>query len=342
MKINSPFTATLIITAATALVIAYTRIFPDMAIAVIVTYISTIIFLTLILSISAWLYKKHKSSVDAGDIASISENLNTEMIIWTDDFSAVYMNRHMRELLGIQETNFDHKAEIMRAFGINSLESENINKIIDNNSYEARFTNANHSVTTIAWSTSLIKRKKNLSLYLSTGFNLTEIKKMRLNLANTNDLFNYSMKLAEIGIIISNDMVNYIASSETVRMLGLKGSNISIKSLRSLIHPNDRLQFDSAIKSAGTDDSNEVKSIELRIKSADGFYHWYSYRYKPMNHSGSKLPMFSGALIDSTKEHEKDLIIERLAYIDEVTEIANRNKLMDIGQETYEQCRLLN
>ncbi len=342
MKINSPFTATLIITAATALVIAYTRIFPDMAIAVIVTYISTIIFLTLILSISAWLYRKHKSSVDAGDIASISENLNTEMIIWTDDFSAVYMNRHMRELLGIQETNFDHKAEIMRAFGINSLESENINKIIDNNSYEARFTNANNSVTTIAWSTSLIKRKKNLSLYLSTGFNLTEIKKMRLDLASANDLFNYSMKLAEIGIIISNDMVNYIASSETVRMLGLKGSNISIKSLRSMIHPNDRLQFDSAIKSAGTDNSNEVKSIELRIKSADGFYHWYSYRYKPMNHSGSKLPMFSGALIDSTKEHEKDLIIERLAYIDDVTEIANRNKLMDIGQETYEQCRLLN
>ncbi|MDE7137667.1 MAG: EAL domain-containing protein, partial [Ruminococcus sp.] len=114
-----------------------------------------------------------------------------------------------------------------------------------------------------------------------------------------------------------------------------------IKTLRSLIHTNDRLQFDSAIKSAGTDNSNEVKSIELRIKSADGLYHWYSYRYKPMNHSGNKLPMFSGALIDSSEEHEKDLIIERLAYIDEVTEIANRNKLTDVGQETYEQCKLL-
>lgn len=341
MKLNSPLVAAIIITLATALVIGYTHIFPEITFVIIFTYISTIVFLSLILALSAWLYRKHKSSVDAGDIAGISENLNTEMIIWTDDFSAVYMNKHMRELLGIQGTDFDYKAEIMKAFGIDSLEKENIQKIIDNTSHEARFTNANNSLTTIAWSTSLIKKKKNLSLYLSTGFNLTEIKKMRLNLASTNDLFNYSMSLAEIGILVSNDMVNYIASSETVRMLGLKSSNISIKTLRSLIHTNDRLQFDSAIKSAGTDSSNEVKSVELRIKSADGLYHWYSYRYKPMNHSGNKLPVFSGALIDSTEEHEKDLIIERLAYIDEVTEIANRNKFMGIGQETYEQCRLL-
>ncbi len=341
MKINNPLVAAVVITVATALVIGYTHIFPEIAFVTIITYISTIVFLSLILALSAWIYRKHKSSVDAGDIAGISENLNTEMIIWTDDFSAVYMNRHMRELLGIQGNDFDYKAEIMKAFGIDSLEKENIQKIIDNTSHEARFTNANNSVTTIAWSTSLVKKKKNLSLYLSTGFNLTEIKKMRLNLASTNDLFNYSMSLAEIGILMSNDMVNYIASSETVRMLGLKSSNINIKNLRSLIHTNDRLQFDSAIKSAGTDDSNEVKSIELRIKSADGLYHWYSYRYKPMNHSGGKLPMFSGALINSSEEHEKDLIIERLAYIDDVTEIANRNKLTDVGQETYEQCRLL-
>ncbi len=342
MKINNPLIAALIITMATGLVVAYTHVFPEMAVPIIITYISTIIFLSIILAISAWIYRKSKSSVDAGDIAGISENLNTEMIIWTDDFSAVYMNKHMRELLGIESMNFDHKAEIMRAFGIDSLEKENIQKIIGNTSHEARFTNAENSVTTIAWSTSLIKKKKNISLYLSTGFNLTEIKKMRLNLANTNDIFNYSMSLAEIGIIMSSDMVNYIASSETVRMLGLKGNNINIKTFRSLIHANDRLQFDSAIKSAGTETGNEVKSVELRIRSADGFYHWYSYRYKPINSAGNKLPMFSSALIDNTKEHEKDYIIERLAYTDDVTEIANRNKLMDIGQETYEQCSLLN
>lgn len=340
MNLNNPLAAAIIIATATGLVIAYTRIFPDMAMITIITYISTMFFLSLILAISAWIYKKHKSSVDAGDIAGISENLNTEMIMWTDDFSAVYMNKHMRELLGIG-TNFDHKAEIMRAFGIDNINSSTIQEIIKSNSHEARFMSANDVPTTIAWSTSLVKQKKKTSLYLSTGLNLTEIKKMRLDLASTNDLFNYSMNLAEIGIIMSNDMANFIASPETVRMLGLKGSNISLKTLRAKIHPNDRLTFDSTIKSAYVDNGNEVHSLEIRICSADSFYHWYTLRYKGMNNSDS-LPMFGGALIDSSQEHEKDLIIERLAYIDEVTEIPNRNKFMDVGQETFEQCRLLN
>lgn len=339
MNLNSPLAAAIVIAVATGLVIAYTRLCPDMAFAIIITYIATIVFLSLILALSAWIYRKHKSSVDAGDIAGISENLNTEMIMWTDDFSAVYMNKHMRELLGIG-MNFDHQAEIMRAFGIDNICASTIQEIVNSSSHEARFTSADGTPTTIAWSTSLVKQKKKTALYLSTGFNLTEIKRMRLDLASTNDLFNYSMSLAEIGIIMSNDMANFIASPETVRMLGLKNNNITLKNLRSIIHPNDRLTFDSVIKSAGTENDNEVHSIELRISSADGFYHWYSYRYKGMNHSDS-LPMFGGALIDSTQEHEKDLIIERLAYIDDVTEIANRNKLMDVGQETFEQCRML-
>lgn len=340
MNLNSPLSAAVVIAFATGLVIAYTRLCPDMAFAIIITYISTIVCLSLILALTAWLYRKHKSSVDAGDIAGISENLNTEMIMWTDDFSAVYMNKHMRELLGIEGFNFDYKAEIMRAFGIDNLSQSTIQEIVQSSSHEARFTSADDTPITIAWSTSLVKQKKKTALYLSTGLNLTEIKKMRLDLASTNDLFNYSMSLAEIGIIMSNDMSNFIASPETVRMLGLKSNNISLKNLRAIVHPNDRLMFDSAIKSAGTDNGNEVHNIELRMSSADGFYHWYSYRYKGMNHSDS-LPMFGGALIDSTQEHEKDLIIERLAYIDEVTEIANRNKLMDAGQETFEQCKLL-
>ena len=35
------------------------------------------------------------------------------------------------------------------------------------------------------------------------------------------------------------------------------------------------------------------------------------------------------------------MLIEKLAYIDEITEIANRNKLVKIGQETYECCQNL-
>ena len=86
--------------------------------------------------------------------------------------------------------------------------------------------------------------------------------------------------------------------------------------------------FDGALMSM---DSKEVRSVEMRIKSADGAYRWYSYRYKSIEATDNTLPLFGGAILDITDEHEKDLRIERLAYIDEVTEIANRNKLLKEG-----------
>ena len=84
---------------------------------------------------------------------------------------------------------------------------------------------------------------------------------MKVNLASANDFFNASMELAEIGIIMSNDRKKYAASSETVRMFGLKGNSIDINTFKSLIHPNDRMQFDRAVKSKNED--GDVHNVEL-------------------------------------------------------------------------------
>lgn len=306
-------------------------------------YISTIIFMSLILGIISWLYKKNRSSVDDTDIAEIVENLNSEMIVWTDDFSFVHINKILRELLGINDNNYDGKAAVMKAFAVDksgvTSESEKFEKIIGNSSYKSRFTKQDGTVVTIAWSTSNVKTRKKNTLYLSTGFNLTEIKKMKSSLASANDFFNASMELAEIGIIMSTDRKNFRASPETIRMLGLKSSYISANEFRSLIDRNNRIQFDTAIKSR---DCGEITSVKLRILSADGSFHWYSYRYKSIAGTDNTLPLFGGALIDITQDHEKDELIERLAYEDEVTKIANRNKLLDAGQGIYDSGKLLN
>ncbi len=193
-------------------------------------------------------------------------------------------------------------------------------------------------MVSIAWSTSLVRRNKKSTLHVSTGFNLTELKKMKVNLASANDFFNSSMELAEIGVLMSVDRRNYRASPETVKMLGLKSSSLTAAQFRSLIHPNDRMIFDGALMSM---DSKEVRSVEMRIKSADGAYRWYSYRYKSIEATDNTLPLFGGAILDITDEHEKDLRIERLAYIDEVTEIANRNKLLKEGTSIYDSSKLL-
>ncbi|HRR76544.1 MAG: EAL domain-containing protein [Ruminococcus sp.] len=333
-----PVAAALIIAAGTMALVGYCYMFPDKAYSTLLIYLSTVIFLLLIAFLSGLMFRLHKNSVGQNEFISIIESLNTEMIVWSDDFSYVHMNKKLRDLIGLKKEDANQRSAAWQIFGIPVPDKEAFERVIDNPSYEARFKNSAGNIISIAWSTSIVKKRKKNNLYLSTGFNLTELKKMRVNLASANDFFNSSMELAEIGVIMSTDRKNYRASSEMVRMLGLRSSSITVGEFRSLVHPNDRIQFDSAVKST---DTSEVKSIDMRIKSADGIYHWYSYRYKSIEGTDNTLPLFGGAILDITQEHEKDILIERLAYIDEVTEIANRNKLVDTGQEIYDTCRLL-
>lgn len=337
-------TSSIIVAIATALVIAYAVFHPATAALTMIVYMLTIISLTIITLCASAVYKKFRTSIDIEDIADITENLNTEIIIWTDDCSAVFFNKRMRTLLGIEKNNFDNAAELQRAFGISSLSKEALAKLVDNDIDEAVFKASDGKNNSIAWSTSLIRQTPKCNLYMSTGFNLTEMKKMQVYLRSTNDRFNLSMELAEIGVIICSDMKNYHASPEMVRMLGLKSDTIGVKEFRLLIHPNDRILYESSMKMLVRKNFNndEVKNIEIRIKSADGMYRWYSYRFKAIRTANDNLPLIGGALLDVTKEHEKDVLIERLAYIDEVTEIPNRNKLVNVGQETYECCKHLN
>ncbi len=342
MRSNNPLTAAIVIASATALVVLYAFLRPEQTLVVLVVYLATIISLSVIVYFVSKMYGSLKTSVDADDFTDITEDLNSEIIIWYSDFSYVFMNKRIRELLEINGIPYDEREMLKKAFEVDDLTIDNLKPILQTGSHEASFLNSEGKLITIAWSTSLVKKRKNYSIYISTGFNLTEIRTMKVNLASANDFFNSSMELAEIGVIMSTDRHKYVVSSIAMDALGLKHSSIDVGTLRSLIHPNDRIQFDRALKSKDTD-NGEVKNIEIRIRSFNGTaYRWYSFRYKSLPATENMLPLFGGALLDITQEHEKDILIERLAYIDEVTEIANRNKLVTTGRETYECSKLLN
>ena len=342
MKSGNPLAAAIVIALSTALIVFYAFLRPEQTVAIIIIYLATIISLSIIVYLISKMYGKLKTSIDAEDFAKITESLNTEIIVWTDDFSFVAMNKRIRDLLGVTDNKYDDKEMLKKAFELPDLSEQSFKSITETGSHEAHFLTADNYLTTIAWSTSVVKKFKKNCVYLSTGFNLTEMKKMQVNLDSANDFFNTSMDLAEIGVIMSTDRKKFIVSSIAMDALGLTTSSIDIGTLRSLIHPNDRIQFDRAVKS-GESYNSEVQNVELRIKSLNGSaYRWYSFRYKSIQATSNTLALFGGALLDITQEHEKDILIERLAYIDEVTEIANRNKLMDIGQKTYECSQLLN
>ena len=116
----NPLAAAVIIVVASALVIGYCFLNPAYAKSTLTIYVCTMICATLILAISGWIYKNRKTSLDVSDVIKITENLNTEMIIWSDDFSFVYINRKLRELLGISADYSVKKEGVWAAFGINT------------------------------------------------------------------------------------------------------------------------------------------------------------------------------------------------------------------------------
>ena len=97
----NPLAAALIIVIASVLVIGYCILNPDYAKSTLIIYVCTMVCATLILAISGWIYQNKKTSLDVSEVIKITENLNTEMIIWSEDFSFVYINKKLRELLGI-------------------------------------------------------------------------------------------------------------------------------------------------------------------------------------------------------------------------------------------------
>lgn len=344
MNSKNALKATLVLASAAIIVLVVAFFIPDNAGMILAIFMTTVTVLGISIVLYNLLNFRGKTTVETYEIADITENLNSEFVIWTNDCSAVFFNKCLRDLLGIDSVDFNHVDYLKRIFNVDMIDDATILKMINGEMGESKFRDKNGNTVYIIWSTSILKQNKKFSLFLSTGFNITEIKKMQSDVANVNKQMRLSMELSEIGIITSTDGETLHISPELRKMLKIDSNTVTIQDFRALIHPNDRIQFDSCIKKAlvAKGRSGEIQNIELRIKAPGGIYRWYSYRFKYIRGEDGKSNMFGGALLDVTEEREKDILIERLAYMDEVTEIANRNKLVTTGQETYECCKLLN
>lgn len=344
MKHKQIFASVSIMAAATLLVLIYSWIRREDAAIVISIYFITVMIMLVISAISNAIYRKYNPTIDIMEFSDITENLNTEFVLWTNDCSAVFMNKKLRDELGINSLNFDNKAMIKKIFGIENADMSDLDTFINNETGESHIIIDDENEMYIAWSTSLIKKTKDACLYMSTGFNFTELKKTQRELEKSNQRYDLSMELSEIGVILSRNDKTFHMSNEFMRMLGRDNPVISFGELKMLIHPNDRNAYASYISAnyASENYNSDITNLELQIKSYDNTYHWYSMRLKTVAaREDDSMPVISGAVIDMTSEREKDIMIERLAFTDEVTEIANRNKLTKIGQENYNCCKEL-
>ncbi len=304
-------------------------------------------FVSLIVVFNIILYYYHKNRKAKKNVEMISyllENISSIAILWESDFSYVKVNSTFVNVTGYTTEECRNIEKLKSILPKSTFENgyiANSERSEGSSTIKCKDT----SSISVNWNTSVIKKRRSSSLMLSIGIDLTQVEKMKHQLsnyskvlANSENRYTLSMELSEIGILLRKiDSDFFFISEQIQKMLGINEDHIGINALREKIHPNDRILYDAYCEtSLLNSDPHKIHNIEMRIMSVDKSYHWYAFRYKISVNENGEGTDIGGAIIDITKDKEKDSLIEKMAYIDEVTQIYNRNKFMIIGQETFE------
>jgi diguanylate cyclase (GGDEF)-like protein len=178
---------------------------------------------------------------------------------------------------------------------------------------------------------------------MSIGYDLSELLNTKQELEDSEKKYALSMELSEIGILLLQPGETKLYISEQLRnMVIVPEGDVGVKEIKDIVHRKDYATIDtivSYIKGFRKTDTSIIHNAELRCKSADGTYKWYQFRYRLISSPFTDKFGLGGSIIDITRDKEKDMLIEKMAYIDEVTGIFNRNRFMQIGQEAFECTR---
>lgn len=285
------------------------------------------------------------------------QQLNSMVVLWDTSFSFVRANDAFIRTTGYSEEEL-LDTEVMKKVLPPDAFSENLQGIINSRDEEFLIKTKDGSSVCTVWNTSIvssisrrgIKGKEDVSVLMSIGPNLTDANKMKQELIaasrklrESEKRYALSMDLSEIGLILKEQgSSRFYVSDQLCEMLGIVSDNgyVSAEIIREAFYPKDRVVFDtfaSGMKNASEGLSrNEIHSVDFRARAADGDYHWFNFRYQSPEAGNLDV---GGAIMDITAEKEKDLVIERMAYIDEVTQIYNRNRFMMMGNEILECTR---
>lgn len=281
------------------------------------------------------------------------DRLSMPAVLWNESLSLLVCNAPLLAILGLGENDTPTTAQFLKLLGVEKMNEDAIRRLLVNTTEETTCSAADGDCVSILWTTSGIEQSDTECWFVSVGVNITEQLAMQAEiqdyadrLAVSESRYALSMELSEIGILLTEqDSDTFYISPELQKMLGLASQSLSYTELRHKIHPSDAVIYDTYIKSIPrltAQISDTTQNLELRIRAADGRYHWFSYCYKAAKLSDASAAIIGGSFIDITRDREKDATIERLAYVDEVTGIPNRNKLMLMGEEIYACCKELN
>jgi len=294
-------------------------------------------------------YERERIVRERENISNIMHSINAMAVLWDADFHYVEVNSELTKLLGYTSEDLSDIRTLQKVLPEDAF-APSLQAIVNNRDEEFYVTAKGGAKVCTVWNTSIVSvstyRKNKKYLLLSIGLDLSETVKMKedliqysKNLADSEKRYMFSMELSEIGLMLKESGAsNYHISEQLQKMLGINSEVISPGVFRARFHPEDVMIYDAleGTMTSTRSGDNTTHSTEFRMLAADNTYHWFQFRYKVNPGKNRVLADIGGAVLDITREKEKDVLIEKMAYIDDVTQIYNRNKFMQIGQETFE------
>lgn len=284
-------------------------------------------------------------------LSSIMHNINSMVIIWEDNFHYVEVNDVVTASTGYTAADLQDNARNIQKLLPPDAFAPSLQAIINNRDEEFTVTAKNGSKLSVVWSTSLmfVDKRKDRTKYvmMSIGVDVSEKNRMREELVGYSEQLaaseaklSMAMGYSGIGLLLKEPgTYKYYVSEQLRKMMGIKKENVVLNELLRHIKPEDvptieKIQY--LMTDVGMADTDEMRTVEFHMHSGnDDPYRCYQYRYKITPAESILDARIGGAVIDITSDKEKDSLIERMAYIDDVTQIYNRNKFMMIGQENY-------
>ena len=324
---------------------------PEYTAVILVCFAVSALVLTLVSIGCVKHFTKERIIRERENIIRIMQSLNTMAVLWSSDFRYIEANPELTKNIGYTSEDLSDMKTLQKVLPPDAF-APSLQAVINSRDEEFAVTAKGGAKVNTIWNTSIVStiagKNSRSCLMLSIGLDISETVRMKeelikysKELAESENRYTLSMGLSEIGLLLKEPgKTSYYISDQLMDMLGLNVPDISEGVLKARFHPSDIMTF-NALQSAMVSpyselNGSEIHSTEFRLLSSDNTYHWYQFRYKITPAETKLLANIGGAVIDVTKDKEKDSIIEKMAYIDDVTQIFNRNKFMQIGQETFE------
>lgn len=289
-------------------------------------------------------------------MSELMKDINAMVILWDADFHFIEVNEKLTSMTGYTAEDLKHNVKNLEKLFPPDAFAPSLQAIVNNKDEEFYVTTKKGAKICTVWNTSMLSIFKGdmrtSYIMMSIGLDLSEAAKIKEdlllyseNLALSERRFLMATELSEIGFVIKEEgQYQFHISEQFQKMIGHDlDENVTSEEIKELIYPKDVIHFENMVNlmtKKKVSDTNTVHEAEFRMLAADESYHWYQLRYKVTPADNYADAGMGGSIIDISADKEKDMLIEKMAYIDEVTQIYNRNRFMMIGQDTLEAACL--